>query len=145
MAGAGLTFYLPWWPWQEKKPVRGKPAPVAKAAPKTAGTGSTESAPSSVIVGKNGITAANSSAASTSAETTRTEPTHAEVASTASRLSTRSLVFASTLLAIPAAFMIYLAQQGPEPVFRNNALQGQIGPWSFAVEVARWSRICGGR
>ena len=29
--------------------------------------------------------------------------------------------------------MIYLAQQGPEPVFRNNALQGQIGPWSFAL------------
>lgn len=29
--------------------------------------------------------------------------------------------------------MIYLAQQGPEPVFGNHALQGQIGPWSFAL------------
>ncbi|MFC3865967.1 DUF3325 domain-containing protein [Alcaligenes aquatilis] len=94
MAGAGLTFYLPWWPWQEKKPVRAKPAPVAKAAPKAAGIGNTESA---------------------------------------SRMSTRSLVLASSLLAIPAAFVIYLTQQGPQPVFGNNALQSQIGPWSFAL------------
>ncbi|AWG34053.1 DUF3325 domain-containing protein [Alcaligenes aquatilis] len=94
MAGAGLTFYLPWWPWQEKKPVRAKPTPVAKAAPKAAGIGNTESA---------------------------------------SRMSTRSLVLASSLLAIPAAFVIYLTQQGPQPVFGNNALQSQIGPWSFAL------------
>lgn len=94
MAGAGLTFYLPWWPWQEKQPVRAKPAPVAKAAPKAAGIGNTESA---------------------------------------SRMSTRSLVLASSLLAIPAAFVIYLTQQGPQPVFGNNALQSQIGPWSFAL------------
>lgn len=94
MAGAGLTFYLPWWPWQEKKPVRAKPAPVAKAAPKAAGIGNTESA---------------------------------------SRMSTRSLVLASSLLAIPAAFVIYLTQQGQQPVFGNNALQSQIGPWSFAL------------
>ncbi|UQN37198.1 DUF3325 domain-containing protein [Alcaligenes aquatilis] len=94
MAGAGLTFYLPWWPWQEKKPVRAKPAPVAKAAPKAVGIGNTESA---------------------------------------SRMSTRSLVLASSLLAIPAAFVIYLTQQGPQPVFGNNALQSQIGPWSFAL------------
>lgn len=94
MAGAGLTFYLPWWPWQEKKPGRAKPAPVAKAAPKAAGIGNTESA---------------------------------------SRMSTRSLVLASSLLAIPAAFVIYLTQQGPQPVFGNNALQSQIGPWSFAL------------
>ncbi|AYR18903.1 DUF3325 domain-containing protein [Alcaligenes faecalis] len=94
MAGAGLTFYLPWWPWQEKKPVRARPAPVAKAAPKAAEIGNTESA---------------------------------------SRMSTRSLVLASSLLALPAAFVIYLTQQGPQPVFGNNALQGQIGPWSFAL------------
>lgn len=109
MAGAGLTFYLPWWPWQEKKPVRAKPAPVAKAAPKAVGADNTASTSSDAIAGKNGV------------------------APTASRFSTRSLVFASPLLAIPAAFMIYLTQQGPEPVFRNNALQGQIGPWSFAL------------
>ena len=109
MAGAGLTFYLPWWPWQEKKPVRARPALVAKAAPKAVGADNTASTSSDAIAGKNGV------------------------APTASRFSTRSLVFASTLLAIPAAFMIYLAQQGPEPVFRNNALQGQIGPWSFAL------------
>ncbi|MBW4789524.1 DUF3325 domain-containing protein [Alcaligenes faecalis subsp. faecalis] len=133
MAGAGLTFYLPWWPWQEKKPVRAKPAPVAKAAPEAVGTGSTESAPSSAVVGKSGIAAANSSAASATAGAKRTEPAQVGRTPTASRLTTRSLVFASTLLAIPAAFMIYLAQQGPEPVFRNNALQGQIGPWSFAL------------
>lgn len=133
MAGAGLTFYLPWWPWQEKKPVRAKPAPVAKAAPKAVGAGNTASTSSDAIAGKNGVAAANSSAASTSAGATRTEPTHAGVAPTASRFSTRSLVFASGLLAIPAAFMIYLAQQGPEPVFGHHALQGQIGPWSFAL------------
>lgn len=109
MAGAGLTFYLPWWPWQEKKPVRAKPAPVAKAAPKAVGADNTASTSSDAIAGENGV------------------------APTASRFSTRSLVFASPLLAIPAAFMIYLTQQGPEPVFRNNALQGQIGPWSFAL------------
>ena len=109
MAGAGLTFYLPWWPWQEKKPVRAKPAPVAKAAPKAVGADNTASTSSDAIAGKNGV------------------------APTASRFSTRSLVFASPLLAIPAAFMIYLTQQGPEPVFRNNALQGRIGPWSFAL------------
>lgn len=109
MAGAGLTFYLPWWPWQEKKPVRARPALVAKAAPKAVGADNTASTSSDAIAGKNGV------------------------APTASRFSTRSLVFASPLLAIPAAFMIYLTQQGPEPVFRNNALQGQIGPWSFAL------------
>lgn len=131
MAGAGLTFYLPWWPWQEKKPVRAKPAPVAKAAPKAVGAGNTASTSNDAVAGKNGVAAANSSAASTSA--THTEPAHAGTAPTTSRFSTRSLVFASGLLAIPAAFMIYLAQQGPEPVFGNHALQGQIGPWSFAL------------
>ncbi|MCX5567400.1 DUF3325 domain-containing protein [Alcaligenes phenolicus] len=133
MAGAGLTFYLPWWPWQEKKPVRARPAPVAKAAPKAVGAGNTASTSSDAIAGKNGMAAANSSAASTSAEATSTEPTHAGTAPTTSRFSKRSLVFASGLLALPAAFMIYLAQQGPEPVFGNHALQGQIGPWSFAL------------
>ncbi|WP_321386436.1 DUF3325 domain-containing protein [Alcaligenes phenolicus] len=131
MAGAGLTFYLPWWPWQEKKPVRAKPAPVAKAAPKAVGADNTASTSNDAVAGKNGVAAANSSAASTSA--THTEPAHAGTAPTTSRFSTRSLVFASGLLAIPAAFMIYLAQQGPEPVFGNHALQGQIGPWSFAL------------
>ena len=38
MAGAGLAFYLPWWPWQEKKPVRARPAPVAKAGAKDSNT-----------------------------------------------------------------------------------------------------------
>ncbi|MEJ6666908.1 MAG: DUF3325 domain-containing protein [Alcaligenes aquatilis] len=139
MAGAGLTFYLPWWPWQEKKPVRAKPAPVAKAAPKAVGAvgavgaDNTASTSSDAIAGKNGVAAANSSTASTTAGATRTEPTKAGVAPTASRFSTRSLVFASTLLAIPAAFVIYLTQQGPQPVFGNNALQSQIGPWSFAL------------
>lgn len=131
MAGAGLTFYLPWWPWQEKKPVRAKPAPVAKAAPKAVGADNTASTSNDAVAGKNRVAAANSSAASTSA--THTEPAHAGTAPTTSRFSTRSLVFASGLLAIPAAFMIYLAQQGPEPVFGNHALQGQIGPWSFAL------------
>ncbi|KVX05177.1 DUF3325 domain-containing protein [Alcaligenes nematophilus] len=133
MAGAGLTFYLPWWPWQEKKPVRAKPAPVAKAAPKAVGADNTASTSSDAVAGKNGVAAANSSAASTSAGATCTEPTHAGTAPTTSRFSTRSLVFVSGLLAIPAAFMIYLAQQGPEPVFGNHAQQGQIGPWSFAL------------
>lgn len=133
MAGAGLTFYLPWWPWQEKKPVRAKPAPVAKAAPNAVGADNTASTSSDAVAGKNGVAAANSSAASTSAGATCTEPTHAGTAPTTSRFSTRSLVFVSGLLAIPAAFMIYLAQQGPEPVFGNHAQQGQIGPWSFAL------------
>lgn len=133
MAGGGLTFYLPWWPWQEKKPVRARPAPAAKAAPKAVGADNTASTSSDAIAGKNGMAAANSSTASTSAGATRTEPSQAGVTPTVSRFSTRNLVFASSLLAIPAAFMIYLAQQGPEPVFGNHALQGQIGPWSFAL------------
>ena len=131
MAGAGLSFYLPWWPWQEKKPVRARPAPVAKAAPTATETSDTEATPNGAVAGKNGVTAANASAAATSA--TRTEPAHAGTAPTTSRFPTRSLIFASGLVAIPAAFMIYLAQQGPEPVFGNHALQGQIGPWSFAL------------
>ena len=32
--------------------------------------------------------------------------------------------------------MIPLTQQGLEPVHRSNALQGQIGPWSFALAEA---------
>ena len=101
MAGAGLAFYLPWWPWQEKKPVRARPAPVAKAGAKDSNTESQEPAVSTAQVPVS--------------------------------ISPRNLIFAGSLLAIPVAFLAYLAQLGPAPVFREDALQGQIGPWSFVL------------
>ncbi|MCX5462701.1 DUF3325 domain-containing protein [Alcaligenes parafaecalis] len=101
VAGAGLTFYLPWWPWQEKKPVRARPAPVAKA-------GAAEPSPTP-------------------------QETVPSAAKAPFSLAPRNLIFASSLLAIPAAFAIYLAQLGPAPIFRADALQGQIGPWPFVL------------
>ncbi|MDV2116211.1 DUF3325 domain-containing protein [Alcaligenes faecalis] len=130
MAGAGLSFYLPWWPWQEKKPVRTRPAAVAKTAPQETEAGKTELASRGALPGKTGVTTATA----TSGSTARTSPPNPGITSTAtSWFSARNWIFASSLLAIPAAFMIYLTQQSPEPVFSNNALQGQIGPWSFVL------------
>lgn len=130
MAGAGLSFYLPWWPWQEKKPVRTRPAAVAKTAPQETEAGKTELASRGALAGKTGVT----TAPATSGSTARTSPPSPGITSTAtSWFSARNWIFASSLLAIPAAFMIYLTQQSPEPVFSNNALQGQIGPWSFVL------------
>lgn len=101
IAGAGLAFSLPWWPWQEKKPVRARPAPTAKA----------EAKESSMPPLEHAVSSAQASVS----------------------ISPRNLIFAGSLLAIPATFLIYLAQLGPAPLFREDALQGQIGPWSFVL------------
>lgn len=132
MAGAGLSFYLPWWPWQEKKPVQVRPAAIAKTVPQETGAGKTKLASRGTLAGKTGVTTATATSGST-ARTSPTSPGMTSTATTASWFSARNWIFASSLLAIPAAFVIYLTQQGPEPVFGNNALQGQIGPWSFAL------------
>ncbi|AYN20480.1 DUF3325 domain-containing protein [Alcaligenes aquatilis] len=132
MAGAGLTFYLPWWPWQEKKPARVRPAAVTKPVPQETGAGKTKLASRGTLAGKTGVTTATATSGST-ARTSPTSPGMTSTATTASWFSARNWIFASSLLAIPAAFVIYLTQQGPQPVFGNNALQSQIGPWSFAL------------
>ena len=98
------VFAIAYWPWREKQPQRKPRAPRGKAQ--------------------------NTVDHATSAEATPTLST-----STGMALWHRGwhTVLALLLIAIPLGFVAAVYQAPVHPLLRADALQGQVGPWTFTL------------